>query len=215
VNARLFVALELPAHVRAELLRWARAATRVAARAGGLRVLDGEALHLTLCFLGSRPLAEVDDLAEALREAAAGGFAEREEVAGGELQLELGAPLWLPPRRPLALAIEVHDLGRGSVAGEQPRGGHAHATSSATSRLAGLQARVSAALAEVSEWEPQRRRFRPHITVARVRRGAAPRRRELEPTPQLRFAATALVLYRSHLLREAAEYEALARVELE
>ena len=59
-----------------------------------------------------------------------------------------------------------------------------------------------------------RRRFRPHVTVARVRHGAAPRRRGLPDTPEATFDGEALTLYRSWLGGGPARYEALERVAL-
>jgi RNA 2',3'-cyclic 3'-phosphodiesterase len=191
----LFVAVDPPLEVREELAGWARSVA-VAARAvggsrGALRLLDGHALHLTLCFLGSRPVTEIEALASAL--AAAGEHA---------CELSLGAPLWLPPRRPQALAAEIHDHG-----GELER----------------VQRALSAELCSVSSWQPERRRFRPHVTVARLRRGARTRRerseregleQSLPATPRLSFTPQAVVLYRSWLSREGASYEALASSEL-
>jgi 2'-5' RNA ligase len=60
--------------------------------------------------------------------------------------------------------------------------------------------------------QPETRPFRPHVTVARVRRGARVRVREVPAPPQLRFHATGLVLYRSQLGRGGARYEAIVRV---
>jgi 2'-5' RNA ligase len=198
-TARLFVAVDPPTQVREELAGWARSVA-VAARAvggsrGALRLLDERALHLTLCFLGSRPVAEIETLAEAL--AAAGEHA---------CELSLGAPLWLPSRRPQALAAEIHDHG-----GELER----------------VQQTLSVELCSVSSWQPERRRFRPHITVARLRRGARGQRRtsaersaredleqSLPATPRLSFTPRAVVLYRSWLSSEGASYEALASSEL-
>ena len=197
-TARLFVAVDPPLEVREELAGWARSVA-VAARAvggsrGGLRLLEGHALHLTLCFLGSRPVAEIEALASAL-------------AAAGEHMCELtvGAPLWLPPRRPQALAAEIHDHG-----GELER----------------VQQALTAELCSVSSWQPERRRFRPHITVARLRRGGRARRsgaersaregleQSLPATPRLSFTPQAVVLYRSWLSREGARYEALASSQL-
>lgn len=197
-TARLFVAVELPREVREQLREWARSAVvtlRAAGAPGGaLRVLDADSLHLTMCFLGSRPVAEI--------EALAGVLASCEGRAG---ELSLGAPLWLPPRRPHALAVEVRDR-----AGE----------------LSALHERLGEELASVSGWLPERRRFTPHVTVARVRRGGRrrPRRgatatgdpaepareRALPATPRLSFAPEALVLFRSWLRAEGASYEPLA-----
>ncbi|HLH13718.1 MAG TPA: 2'-5' RNA ligase family protein, partial [Solirubrobacteraceae bacterium] len=66
-----------------------------------------------------------------------------------------------------------------------------------------------------SGWLPERRRFRPHVTVARVRRGAArgsrsSGERALPPTPRASFHAGEVVLYRSWLEPQGARYEELA-----
>jgi RNA 2',3'-cyclic 3'-phosphodiesterase len=96
-NARLFVALTLPAEVRAALSDWA--AAQAAAEPGPLRVLATDSLHVTLCFLGARPVAEVGEIAAACL-----------AVAGsGAVTLRLGEPLWLPPRRPGVLAVSLLD----------------------------------------------------------------------------------------------------------
>lgn len=192
------MSVDPPLAVREELAGWARSVA-AAARAlgsprGALRLLDAQSLHLTLCFLGSRPVGEIEELAGALA------------VAGEHTcELTVGAPLWLPPRRPQALAAEVHDHGR---------------------ELERLQQELSVELRSVSSWQPERRRLRPHITVARLRRGGRGRRssaersagdgleRSLPATPRLSFTPQSVVLYRSWLSREGASYEALASSEL-
>jgi len=207
-TARLFVAIDPPPETCARLAAWART---VAARGraagssrGGLRLLDAESMHLTLCFLGNRPVGEIDALAAAL-----GSCSEH------ACELSVGAPLWLPPRRPRTLAVEIHD-----------RDGE----------LARLQERLTAELASASDWQPERRRFRAHVSLARVRGGAGAGRdlkgadpdgrasqgigrpardhvgdlHSLPPTPRLSFSADALILYRSWLASEGASYEALA-----
>jgi 2'-5' RNA ligase len=57
-------------------------------------------------------------------------------------------------------------------------------------------------------------RFRPHVTVARMRQGHAPRERTLAPTPALSFVPRELVLYRSWLSDQGASYEPVAGVPL-
>jgi 2'-5' RNA ligase len=112
-------------------------------------------------------------------------------IAPRPVPLALAAPAWLPPRRPRVLALDLHD----------PSGACAR-----------LQAEVSEALRSV--YTPEKRAFRPHVTVARVRKGArvdtampaAPARRT--------FAAAALTLYRSRLSPHGARYEAVARTPL-
>jgi 2'-5' RNA ligase len=117
-TARLFAAVDPPAAVREQLAAWARevsAALRGQASSGRgsgaladsgeraqdakLRLLAPETMHVTLCFLGTRPVAEIDALAVALEQCE---FPQ----AGG---LSLGAPLWLPPRNPRSLALEIGD----------------------------------------------------------------------------------------------------------
>jgi RNA 2',3'-cyclic 3'-phosphodiesterase len=205
-TARLFVAVDPPVHVSEELAAWARAVAAGARAPGGrradLRLLESSSLHLTLCFLGSRPVSEIDELANTVR-----------DCAENACELSVGAPLWLPPRRPNALAVEIHDR---------------------SGELARAQERITASLLRASGWEASRRRFRPHITLARVRAGAhralrpsrrapsaqgrvgpgAPDRRDREQplpaTPRVSFTPEAIVLYRSWLAPDGATYEALA-----
>ena len=64
-------------------------------------------------------------------------------------------------------------------------------------------------------FEPEKRAFRPHVTVARVPRGTRIQtREELPQPPPVEFPGAALTLYRSRLSREGARYEALARRDL-
>jgi 2'-5' RNA ligase len=147
----------------------------------GARPVAAEALHVTLCFLGTQPADRVEEIAEVV-------CAQATPVG----PLGLGAPIWLPRRRPRALAIELHDE---------------------TGSLADLAADLGRSLREAIGWEPESRRFRPHITVARMRPGAvAPGR--LDPTPPLVFEPESLTLYRSRLEPDGAVYQPLARVEL-
>ncbi len=115
-------------------------------------------------------------------------------VAAAAPALELGDVLWLAPRRPHVLTVAVRD----------PDGA-----------LAALHAEVRARLADaLPAWAPEDRPLRPHITVARVRRGAQPRRGGLPDAPAAAWAAGALVLFRSHLGGGPVRHEPLARVDL-
>ena len=106
--------------------------------------------------------------------------------------LALGGAAWLPPRRARVLAAEVGD-----------RDG----------ALAALQASVSEALAEHAGYEPERRAYRPHVTVARAR-GELRRPPDVEPPAPLEFDGAAVTLYRSRLGRGGARYEPVARTAL-
>jgi 2'-5' RNA ligase len=191
-TARLFVAVDPPPDVCEQLTVWAKVAVRsLGLRRGAsspVRVLDPELLHVTLCFLGERPLAQIATLDEALAACAA---------PVGELQI--GAPVWLPPRRPRTLGVEVRDGEDGDPA----------------ESLGALHEGLLDALAKACGFKRERRRFRAHVTLARMKgdrgRGYGIERAPLPPTPPLSFTPGALVLYRSWLSPAGASYEALAR----
>jgi 2'-5' RNA ligase len=105
-QARLFAALDLPEPVRDTLAGWAR---DVVGDREELRLLTPESLHVTLCFLGGRPEADVARIGELV--AACAG------PVGG---LALGEALWFAPRRPRVLAAGVVDSD-GSLAALQGR----------------------------------------------------------------------------------------------
>ncbi len=178
-TGRLFVAVDVPDGVRAGLAAWARS---VVGSRDDLRLVAPEALHLTLVFLGDRPLARVPDIDAVMRAA-----------VDGPVPLGLGDPLWLAPRRPHVLTVAVDD----------PAGA-----------LGALHRVVEDALVSAGLVDRERRAFRPHVTVARVRRGAHVAATELPAPDPARFSAEGLTLYRSRLGRSGAQYEALATVAL-
>ena len=111
--------------------------------------------------------------------------------AGPAADLALGPALLLPPRRARVLCAEVED-GAGA--------------------LGALQGRLAGALADAGLHDPERRPYRPHATVARLRSGERAPRSAPEGPPPVRFAGEAVTLYRSHLGRGGARYEPLERV---
>jgi 2'-5' RNA ligase len=118
----------------------------------------------------------------------AGGLID--ELPAAAPRLRLAGALLLPPRRARVLCAAVEDQ---------------------EGVLAALQAAAAAALAGAGLYIPERRPFRPHATVARLRSGArAPAAVPGAPDP-LAFAGAAVTLYRSHLERGGARYEPLAR----
>jgi 2'-5' RNA ligase len=114
-------------------------------------------------------------------------------AAGPAPRLALGGALLLPPRRARVLCADLAD----------PDG-----------TLAALQSRVSDGLAAAGVYTPEKRPFRAHATVARLRpRARAPRSVDAAPEP-LEFAGEALTLFVSRLHPHGARYEPLVRVNL-
>lgn len=178
-RARLFVALDLPRGARDALERWRSRSLR---EVRGLRQVAPEALHTTLCFLGSRSVDELEQIGAACEEAVRGCDPP---------SLSFGEPVWLPRRRPRVLGVRLED----------PSGS-----------LARIQASLSRALAAGGWYTPEKRAFLAHVTVARAAGGARLRPVELPPVDAAGFDGAAMTLYRSHLGRAGARYSALQTV---
>jgi RNA 2',3'-cyclic 3'-phosphodiesterase len=186
-RARLFIALDLPQDVRAGLVAWQQTALADPA----LRVVRPEALHMTLVFLGYQAEKDVKAIAKAAFDVDA--FAPAVELAAEPMGLPGG-------KRPRLIALAAH-----------------------SEETVALQAQVEAKLVEGGYYEPEKRAFWPHLTVARVK-PEAPRSRkpalirtQPHPLPEHMFRffrPTRLVLFKSHLRRSGAEYEAMAELEL-
>jgi 2'-5' RNA ligase len=178
---RLFAALDLPDEMRGRLLAWGAGALSAVP---GTRLQRPEAMHVTLCFLGGQPAANVGAIADAMRRAV---------DARSAVTLTAVAAIWLPPRRPRVAAAQLAD---------------------ATGELAALQASLATALADGAWFSPERRRFLPHVTVARVGRRGPPHPPELAPPPAVSATAHSVSLYCSHTGPAGARYEPLATVRL-
>jgi len=179
-TTRLFVALEIPAAVRDAL-----AAARDTLDPAVWRPLDDAALHVTLVFLGRRPVEEIEPVAAVVEAVAA--------RAARPVALRLAEPLRLPPRRTRVMAVGLADAG-----------GHA----------AALQADLVDTLAAAGLHEPEARPFRPHVTVGRVRPRARPGRERWPGPPPLAFEVERIALFASRLHPGGARYEALAGASL-
>ncbi len=88
---RLFIALDLPADVRAELSAWTEQAAPPA-----VRRVPADNLHVTLAFLGTRSRGE-----------AAATRALLPALARPLEELRTAGALWLPPRRPGVLSVAL------------------------------------------------------------------------------------------------------------
>lgn len=187
-RARLFVALELPAEARKALGEWQR---DLEGRAPGeLRPVAGDALHMTLVFIGYAPERDIEKIAEAVAKAV---------PAGEAIDLTFAEELRpKPPRRPKFYAAEIEDA----------------------DELRELRAGVAAALTETRLFEDERREFWPHVTLARVKRSATEHRppHPLPGAPraltETTWPALAVTLFRSHLEPSGARYERLLTVKL-
>jgi 2'-5' RNA ligase len=114
-------------------------------------------------------------------------------AAGPAPRLRLAGALLLPPRRARVLCADLTDV---------------------DGTLAALQSRVSDGLAAAGVYTPEKRPFRAHATVARLRaRARPPRSVDAAPEP-LAFAGEALTLFVSRLHPHGARYEPLVRVNL-
>ncbi len=158
------------------------------ARAGGdVKWVRPDDIHLTLAFLGNVPVEEIAAVA-----AAVGGAA-----AGMEpIRLRAGGAGRFPPRgRPRVVWIGI----------EEPTGA-----------LARLQSAVAEATARFAE-KPERREYKAHLTVGRVRggRGAEELSEAVAALADAKgpeFEAAEVVIFESVLAREGPTYMPLARV---
>ena len=119
-----------------------------------------------------------------------------------------------------APAVELQADPVGVPPGKRPR---LIALAANSEETVALQAGVEERLVEAGFYEPEKRPFWPHLTVARVKpeapksRKPALIRNQPHPLPEHMFRffrPTRMVLFKSHLRRTGAEYEPLAELEL-
>jgi RNA 2',3'-cyclic 3'-phosphodiesterase len=149
-----------------------------------LRPVAAMSLHVTLCFLGWRWEREIERVAE-LTSAAC------QALPG--VTLTPAGLVAVPPRRTRLFALDLEDDGE---------------------RAATLQAAVAGRLSQAGLYEPERRPFWPHLTLARVKRGKEAAPLDAAPPPSDAFEASDVTLYRSTLRPQGALYEPLVRVTL-
>ena len=189
---RVFIAVELPPDLRDALGRAQRTLQAVdAGAARSVKWADPASVHLTLKFLGETPAAKLEAIGAAMQQAVAGRHA---------LVLSLGAPGCFPTsRQPRVLWI--------GVTGE-------------VDALSQLQAAVEATVSPLG-FPTETRRFSPHLTLGRVRDGAAPDAaarlgaaiRSLKPIA-VSFVVTGISLMRSDLQPAGAVYTRLMEAAL-
>ncbi len=183
---RCFICLELPREIRDLIDSHATAILRkTGARCSTVRA---DNLHLTLKFLGDIEEGRIDKLSRALE----GAFENAIGNAG-------------------AFSLSLENIG--SFGGKSPRvvwiglGGE-------TARLSALADSIDKAFA-VHGFEREKRPFKPHLTIARVREGAEVEAlskaiREVR-LPRREFTAERLILMKSTLSPTGSIYEPLAK----
>ena len=150
-----------------------------------VRWVKPEGMHLTLRFLGDTEEEQVSALAAGLDEVA-------DASAPFALHLE-GMGCFPNPRRPRVIWVGLQDF---------------------EEQLLPLQ-KVAELLARSRGWEREKRVFKPHLTLGRVRERAAPPAGEwMREPPALSFQVEAIELIESRLQSSGAEYTTLHRAVL-
>jgi RNA 2',3'-cyclic 3'-phosphodiesterase len=120
----------------------------------------------------------------------------------------------------MAPAVELAAEPLGVPGGKRPR---LFAIEAHSDETVELQRQIEERLVSAGFYEPEKRPFWPHLTVARVKPEARGSRKPAQvtrfptalPEHMFRFfRPTRLVLFKSHLRRTGAEYESLAELEL-
>jgi 2'-5' RNA ligase len=118
---------------------------------------------------------------------------------GAPFELQAERVVGIPSGRPRLFALELQD---------------------ADEALRRWQADLSERLAKARLYEPEKRPFWPHLTLARIKRGAPPARARHIALPELPaavrepFSADRMTLFKSLLRPAGAVYEPLATLEL-
>jgi 2'-5' RNA ligase len=146
-----------------------------------LRPIPEEYLHVTLVFLGWQYERDIDRIA-------AMAFEPLAELSAASLVARGLVPV--PKRGPRLFALDLEDSAEAAT---------------------GVQAAAAEALTAAGHYEPEKRPFWPHVTLARVKRGRRAPRVEASDPPSEPFDASVVTLYRSVLQPQGARYEALRR----
>lgn len=149
-----------------------------------LRPVPAEYLHVTLVFLGWQYERDIDRIASTAFDPLAG--LPRARLAGRAL-------VPVPKRGPRLFALDLEDPAEAA---------------------GGMQAASAAALASADLYEPEKRPFWPHVTLARVKRGRRAPHVDASNPPAGPYEAGVVTLYRSVLQPQGARYEPLRRLEL-
>ena len=172
---RLFCALQLPDDVVSSLVSW-QSSTLAGAEA---RIVPPDHLHVTLAFLGSRPAADVDAIAEVVQ-----------RVARNARVPLLRVRRYRETQRVGMLVLEEELVPGDTYVGR-------------AQELAGA---LMQQLEERGVYKRERRGWMPHLTVARFR---VPPKLSLEPPRLAAFSPSGVALYSSVLHPTGSRYRVL------
>jgi 2'-5' RNA ligase len=165
-----------------ELLGFVKASQQLLPPMPGLRLMREDQLHITLAFIGEVGERKATD-ARAVVEAVP------PEMGGdGMIERFLMLPI---PKRARVVALELSD---------------------ADGVFDGLFEEVMGGLERAAVMQREKRPFRPHLTIARLRAGGLVQPRS--ECGQARYAVESVCLYESELKREGALYTIRARTPL-
>jgi RNA 2',3'-cyclic 3'-phosphodiesterase len=184
-RARLFVALDLPDEVRAELAAWQEREITDPA----LRRIRPESLHLTLCFLGYHPEKRIDEIAALVT-----GVEPRPVPLTPARE-----PAAKPPGRPRFIAVDVASPAAIELQSELE-------APLVAARLHEPEKRPFWPHITVAKTRPERGTRKPR----RIER----RPGELPEAVAHTFDSVRLSLYRSNLRPDGAQYVSLASLDL-
>jgi RNA 2',3'-cyclic 3'-phosphodiesterase len=180
---RLFVAVEIPSDVILHAAEIMRKLQKGASFTGAVPSwVRAEGIHQTLVFLGSQPASRIENVRDAMRRATEG-------IQPFRLSLS-GVRLFPNERSPRVICMDLHgDLGALEV----------------------VQSRLSD-FCRSAGFDVESRPFKPHITLARIKSmrgvaGLANVVRSHKNEKAGRFDVNSIVLFRSILKREGAQYE--------
>ncbi len=180
---RLFIAAEIPPEATRALAGWQK---QFLSSEKSLRLVPETHLHITLIFMGQTQ--------------------EKELLAASGQMAELG-------RSDPLTSFEVTADGLvGLPKGRNPRVIAASLVEPA-GRLKSIHDRLAAGLTQKNIYKREKRRFFPHVTIARARRKTKFNLAEIQPEP-VKFTAVRITLYNSILKPSGAIHQALETVQL-
>ncbi len=190
MEIRAFIAIELPEEVKVELERLKERLKLK--RQPTVKVVGGEAIHLTLKFLGNVAMEKIEAIKAEMSEVA-------KSASGFQLELK-GVGCFPNTQRPRVIWAGLE----GDV-----------------DALSRFQERLESALQKLG-FPPENRAFSAHLTLGRVRDRSSPAEvrqigetvQALDYKPALKFTAREISLIQSILKPQEPEYTTLFRVGL-